>query len=69
MQTLLLFEFFYLMTVRIANDVGLNKINKKAKELDIYKNTANILSSSLGSGETTLLKITSAYGAFVTKRL
>ena len=32
------------MTVRIANDVGLNKINKKAKELDIYKNTADILS-------------------------
>ena len=50
---------------RIANDVGLDKINKKAKELDIYKNTANILSSSLGSGETTLLKITSAYGSFV----
>ena len=54
-----------LMTVRIANDVGLKKINKKAKELDIYKNTANILSSSLGSGETTLIKITSAYGSFV----
>ena len=54
-----------LMTVRIANDVGLKKINKKAKELEIYKNTANILSSSLGSGETTLLKITSAYGSFV----
>ena len=54
-----------LMTVRIANEVGLNKINKKAKELDIYKNTANILSSSLGSGETTLIKITSAYGSFV----
>ena len=54
-----------LMTVRIANDVGLSKINKKAKELDIYKNTANILSSSLGSGETTLIKITSAYGSFV----
>ena len=54
-----------LMTVRIANDVGLNKINKKVKELDIYQNTANILSSSLGSGETTLLKITSAYGSFV----
>ena len=54
-----------LMTVRIANDVGLKKINKKATELDIYKNTADILSSSLGSGETTLLKITSAYGSFV----
>ncbi len=54
-----------LMTVRIANEVGLSKINKKARELDIYKNTANILSSSLGSGETTLIKITSAYGSFV----
>ena len=54
-----------LMTVRIANDVGLDKINKKAKLLNIYKDTANILSSSLGSGETTLLKMTSAYGTFV----
>ncbi|MEK9893948.1 MAG: PBP1A family penicillin-binding protein [Pelagibacteraceae bacterium] len=54
-----------LMTVRIANDIGLNKINNKAKQLGIYKNTANILSSSLGSGETTLLQITSAYGSFV----
>ncbi len=54
-----------LMTVRIANNVGLEKINKKAKELDIYKNIGNILSSSLGSGETTLLQITSAYGSFV----
>jgi membrane carboxypeptidase/penicillin-binding protein len=44
------------MTVRIANDVGLDKINKKAKLLNIYKDTANILSSSLGSGETTLIK-------------
>ena len=52
------------MTVRIANDVGLNKINKKAKELDIYKNTANILSSSLGSGERHCLKL-HAYGSFV----
>ena len=46
-----------LMTVRIANDIGLNKINNKAKQLGIYKNTANILSSSLGSGETTLYKL------------
>ena len=53
------------MTVRIANDIGLNKINNKAKQLGIYKNAANILSSSLGSGETTLLQITSAYGSFV----
>ena len=53
-----------LMTVRIANNVGLKKINNKAKQLEIYKSTADILSSSLGSGETTLLQITSAYGSF-----
>ena len=53
------------MTVRIANEVGLKKINKKAKQLNIYNNPIDILSSSLGSGETTLLKITSAYGSFV----
>ena len=56
---------YNLMTVRIANDVGLKKINKKAKQLNIYNNPIDILSSSLGSGETTLLKITSAYGSFV----
>ena len=54
-----------LMTIRIANNIGLEKINSKAKKLDIYKNTSDILSFSLGSGETTLLKITSAYGSFV----
>ena len=31
------------MTVRIANDVGLKRINKKAKQLNIYNNPIDIL--------------------------
>jgi len=35
------------------------------KKLKIYENPDNLLSFSLGAGETTLLNLTNAYGAFV----
>ena len=54
-----------LMTVRIAQNIGINKIAKFAEELNIYKNPEELLSLSLGSSETTLLKLTSAYCSFV----
>ena len=54
-----------LMTIRISQDLGLNKIINFSKDLLIYKNPDEILSISLGSAETTLLKLTSAYSAFV----
>ena len=54
-----------LMTVRIAQDLGLNKIMNFSKQLGIYENPDELLSISLGSKETTLLKLTSAYSAFV----
>ena len=54
-----------LMTVRIAQDLGLGKIINFSKELKIYENPDELLSISLGSAETTLLKLTSAYCAFV----
>jgi len=54
-----------LMTVRIAQDLGVDKIINFSKELGIYENPDEILSISLGSKETTLLKLTSAYSAFV----
>jgi penicillin-binding protein 1A len=54
-----------LMTVRIAQEIGLKKIIKFSKELGIYKNPKELLSISLGSAETTLLKLTSAYCSFV----
>ena len=54
-----------LMTVRIAQDLGLDKIINFSEQLGIYKNPSELLSISLGSTETTLLKLTSAYCSFV----
>ena len=54
-----------LMTVRIAQDLGLEKIINSSKKLGIYENPEELLSISLGSAETTLLKLTSAYSVFV----
>jgi len=54
-----------LMTVRIAQDLGLTKIIDFSKNLGIYDNPEELLSISLGSAETTLLKLTSAYSVFV----
>ena len=54
-----------LMTVRIAQNLGISKITNFSKQLGIYDNPEELLSLSLGSAETTLLKLTSAYCAFV----
>jgi penicillin-binding protein 1A len=54
-----------LMTVRIAQDLGLKKIVNFSEQLGIYDKPSELLSISLGSAETTLLKLTSAYCSFV----
>ena len=54
-----------LMTVRIAENLGLTKILKLSKDLEIYDDIPELLSVSLGSAETTLINITSAYATFV----
>ena len=54
-----------LMTVRIAQNLGVDKVAKFSKELKIYDNPEELLSISLGSAETTLLNLTSAYSSFV----
>jgi len=54
-----------LMTVRISENLGLKKILKLSKQLEIYEEIPELLSVSLGSAETTLLNITSAYASFV----
>ena len=54
-----------LMTVRIAQNLGISKVTKFSKDLGIYEKPEELLSLSLGSAETTLLKLTSAYCAFV----
>ncbi len=54
-----------LMTVRIAQNLGIEKVVNFSKKIGIYDNPEELLSISLGSAETTLLKLTSAYSAFV----
>ena len=54
-----------LMTVRVAQQVGFDKISKITKDLGIYKNIPEVLSVSLGSAETTLIKLTNAYCSFI----
>ncbi len=54
-----------LMTVRVAQQLGFDKIAKISKDLGVYEDVPELLSVSLGSNETTLLKITNAYCSFV----
>ncbi len=54
-----------LMTVRIAKNLGVDKILSLSKELEIYDEIPELLSVSLGSVETSLLNLTSAYATFV----
>ena len=54
-----------LMTVIIAQTLGVKKILKLSKDLDIYNDIPELLSVSLGSAETTLLQITNAYSTFI----
>ena len=53
------------MTVRVAQEIGIDKIIKFSKKLKIYENPKELMSISLGSEETTLLKMTTAYCSFV----
>ncbi len=54
-----------LMTIRIANILGLNKILDLSKKLNIYDDIPELLSVSLGAAETSLINLTSAYAPFV----
>ncbi len=54
-----------LMTVRIAQKIGIKNLAKFSKDLRIYNDPEELLSISLGSAETTLLKLTSAYSSFI----
>ena len=54
-----------LMTARLAMAIGMPKIQDYAKEFGIDDDMPPLLSMSLGAGETTLLKLTAAYGMVV----
>ena len=54
-----------LMTVRIAQKLGFKKISSVTNNFEIYDDIPELLSVSLGSAETTLIKLTNAYCTFV----
>ncbi|WP_075522807.1 penicillin-binding protein 1A [Candidatus Pelagibacter communis] len=54
-----------LMTVRIAQNLGVDKIASFSEKMNIYQKPEELLSISLGSAETTLLNLTSAYCSFI----
>ena len=49
------------MTVRLAHDMGITKVKTLAEKLGIYTNMSPVLAMSLGAGETTLLRMTTAF--------
>jgi len=51
-------------TVRIAEAVGLDKISKIASTFGLFDDMPQYLSYALGAGETTLLKLVTAYSMF-----
>ncbi len=54
-----------LMTVRLAQTIGMEKIASVAKRFGVVDNLPEILSMSLGAGETTLLNLTAGYAMLV----
>ncbi len=53
-----------LMTVRIAQDVGMDTVAEYAERFGVYDDMPQLLSYSLGAGETTLFKMVAAYAMF-----
>jgi len=49
------------MTVRLAQDMGMPLVAEYAKRFGIYDNMLPVLSMSLGAGETTVMRLTAAY--------
>ncbi len=52
------------VTVRLAQDVGMPLIGEYAKRFGVYDELPNYLSYALGSGETTVMRMVTAYSMF-----
>jgi len=53
-----------LMTVRIAQNLGMDVVSAYAERFGVYDDMPRLLSYSLGAGETSLFKMVAAYGMF-----
>ncbi|MFN3890486.1 MAG: penicillin-binding protein 1A [Beijerinckiaceae bacterium] len=54
-----------LMTVRLARDVGMPLVAEYSKRFGVIDDMPALLAMSLGAGETTVLRMTTAYSMFV----
>jgi penicillin-binding protein 1A len=52
------------MTVRLAQEIGMDKVAEYAERFGVYKNMPRHLSYALGAGETTLYQMVGAYAVF-----
>ena len=53
-----------LMTIRIAQDIGMDTVAKYAERFGVYDHLSPFLANSLGAQETTLFKMVAAYAMF-----
>ena len=53
-----------LMTIRLAQEVGMDVVASYAEKFGVYENMGQFLANALGSEETTLYKMVSAYAMF-----
>jgi penicillin-binding protein 1A len=49
------------MTVRLASDMGIDKVGEMTEKLGIYDHMPGVLAMALGAGETSLIKMVAAY--------
>jgi len=54
-----------LVTVRIAQEVGMEQVGQTAARFGVIDNMPRFLAMSLGAGETTVLRMAAGYAAFV----
>ncbi len=52
------------MTVRLAQDMGMPLVAEYARRFGIYDNMLPVLSMALGAGETTVLRMAAGYSVF-----
>lgn len=54
-----------LMTVRLAQDIGMERVSEMARRLGVMENLPHLLSMSLGAADTRLIDMATAYSVFV----
>ncbi len=53
-----------LMTIRLAQEVGMDTVARYAEKFGVYEDMGRVLANALGADETTLFKMVSAYAMF-----